>query len=249
MLSIENKNDIPVFAGKESKSKLTHDNWAKEISTSGISTNIEEMIDFYWKMIDAHVKEGGNRLHIAAIGPLSNILHVRNVDPEGFDKAVQLLIMGGAIKKGYLGKLNIIPEYNIYTDRKAARILFNEASVSIAMVPLDVTANLKISRKGLQRLDSLADHDHLIMGLMEMVHDFKHHLLGKRPVILFDPATIATLLDETISTFTEMPVWISNFGFSKIKRKEISKKRVCTKLDKDRFFDLFFDMISQSNKL
>ncbi|MFX0103603.1 MAG: nucleoside hydrolase [Candidatus Hodarchaeota archaeon] len=247
MLAIEGKESLPIFAGIPSKSKLIYGKWASDTNLEGVSVDVEEMVDFYWKMIDS---KSNKPLYIVAIGPLSNIAMVRATNPEEFDEKVNLLIMGGAIHKGILGKLNIIPEFNIFYDIKASKVLFS-SNVRLNMVPLDVTANLRLSRKDLESLSSPDMNNRLLDGVLEMSKEFRKHLLGFRPLIMFDPATIATLIDDSLATFTELPIKITKLGFTRVIKKPINNidetvqpKQVCLDFDKEKFFELFFRLLT-----
>lgn len=248
MLEREGVDSIPIFAGKSSKMSLTHGQWADDTTPDGIRSSTEEMIDFYWDAIDSSKHEP---LYIVAIGPLTNISLVRDRNPVLFDEKVNLHIMGGAIHKGYLGKLNILPEFNIYSDRKASRTIF-ESRARLSMVPLDVTMNLVLKKQHLESLKNQEDEDGLGGALVEMLEIFKKHRLGRRPVIMFDPGTVATLVDDSIAKFTKMPIKITKMGFTRVIKKPKNEagegaisKQVCLEFDKDLFFELFFKLLIQ----
>jgi inosine-uridine nucleoside N-ribohydrolase len=80
---------------------------------------------------------------LVAIGPLTNIGAAIDRDREGFRKFKRVVLMGGSIRRGY-GDLGYAsdrgpePEYNIYSDVRAAQKLF-ASGVPIFMMPLDST--------------------------------------------------------------------------------------------------------------
>ena len=162
---------------------------------------------------------------------------------------VSLLIMGGSIYKGHLGKkvTNVLlPEYNIFQDVKAAREIFN-SSVSMTLVPLDVTADLVLSKEDISFLATFADKDSLIKGLLEMTNLFKSHITGHRNPIMFDPGTVSLTIDANIGELTSLPLRITRMGFTRIVthgNEKIPGKNVCLKFDKARFYQLFFKTLT-----
>ena len=240
ILALEQHDDIPIFAGKDSGRGLSYASWANDIDDDAIIHDINAMVEFYWHAIEQN-RAGG--LRIVGIGPLTNIASIRERNPLAFDDTVSLLLMAGSIHKGFLGLKVPLPEYNILMDRSAARTLF-ESRVSMSIVPLDVTADLKLDKAGVAKLEAAAATDHLIKGLIDMTAMFRAR--SHRRPILFDPGTIATLVDERVGKFTKIPLRITRMGFTRIikdKGHDIVEKRVCLEFNKERFYDLFFSTL------
>ena len=240
MLLLEQQDEIPVFAGKASSTGMTCESWAKEIDENTIVQDTSAMIEFYWHAIE---KNSNGSLCIVGIGPLSNIAAIRDHDPTSFDERVTLLIMGGSIRKGYLGIKIPFPEYNIFKDKVSARKIF-ESRASLNIVPLDVTADLKLDAPGLAKLESASGVDPLIKGLLDMTSLFRAK--ARRMPVLFDPGTIATLLDNEIGRFTSLILYVSRLGFTRIMKDTVQgaiEKHVCLAFNKTRFYDLFFSTL------
>jgi inosine-uridine nucleoside N-ribohydrolase len=243
MLVLEGKGDVPVFAGKKSHALLTHDHWVRESEILDVHQDVDAMIEHYWHAIE---QQRAGRMQIVAIGPLSNIAATRERDVNRFDDRVQLLMMGGSFHRGYLGLRITMPEYNIVHDRAAARAILS-SRVPIRIVPLDVTARLGLSRDDIASLASRAGENTLVRGLVDMTEMFRSSLFGHRLPILFDPATIVPLLDPAILSFTSMPVEVTRGGFTRVPKKSkpgVVEKEVCTAIDVERFYDLFFTTIT-----
>ncbi|MHA1791378.1 MAG: nucleoside hydrolase [Promethearchaeota archaeon] len=249
MLDASGLSDIPVFSGYESRCHITCEKWVKNYQVEAVEasrTSIESLIDFYWRKIESTTSE---KLNVLCIGPLTNISAVRELDPKKFDDRVKIFLMGGAIHRGYVKKLNIFPEYNIYMDKDAARDIIN-SDVELSIVPLDVTADLKLKREDLEKIKMQENKDPLIKALMENVTMFNKHLIGKRPIILFDPATAAIYLDETMASFKKMQLRVTKLGFMKEKRSNNENQggrqhdiKVCLGLDKKKFYELFINTL------
>lgn len=131
------KKGIPVLAGivTTSKANFTQADWARS-GEPGIHGDVVKFL------LDEARKRPGE-VTLVAIGPLTNVGAAIDRDPEGFRKFKRVVLMGGSIRRGY-GDLGYRPdrgpepEYNIYSDVKAAQKLF-ASGVPIFMMPLDST--------------------------------------------------------------------------------------------------------------
>lgn len=132
------KKGIPVLAGvaTQSRTNFTQADWARS-GEPGIPHG--DAVKF---LLDEARKRPGE-VTLVAIGPLTNVGDAIDRDVEGFRKFKRVVIMGGSIRRGY-GDMGYgpnrgpQPEYNIYSDVKAAQKLFASA-VPIFMMPLDST--------------------------------------------------------------------------------------------------------------
>jgi len=129
---------IPVLAGvaTTSKTNFTQADWAKE--GAALSAN-RDAVEFLLEQAERSPGE----VTLVAIGPLTNIGAAIDKDAEGFRKFKRVVLMGGSVRRAY-GDLGYgpdrgpEPEYNIYSDVKAAQKLF-VSRVPIFMMPLDST--------------------------------------------------------------------------------------------------------------
>lgn len=241
LLHIGGKDDVAIFTGPPSRSVLTQAEWAASQPVMALERDQEKMADFYWQAIDTFDK---HELCIAAIGPLTNIASIRSRDPARFDERVRLLYMGGSVNKGYMGLPIPMPEYNIAADRRASRALL-DANVEMDIFPLDSTQDLKLPETLWSTLQDLADIDPLCRALVELTMLFKRRFLGATPV-MFDPATLAVLLDPGIGSHTSLDLTVNSLGMTRIRkhsRGETFSKRVYLHLDKEKFYRLFSESI------
>lgn len=237
--------DTPVHAGATSKAFLSHGKRLGQYKGLPPTTGIEEMVDAAWKYIDAR-----DSPIIVAIGPFSNIPLVRGRDPALFDDKVSIVAMGGSIHGGYVHPAIPSPEYNIISDIKAAKHVFS-CDARLSIVPLDVTARLKMHGQDLKALTQKGKDDPLLALTSKMVSAFRrvHH----RMPILFDPATVATLIRPDYCSFESMPLHVNKLGFTRVtKAREGSPGdassprpvRVCLELDAEAFMSDFLDTVA-----
>src|SRR5580704_4417050 len=117
-----NATNIPVAEGIPTKaqSNFSQAQWAKSGNVPPKSH--PQAVEF---LLDQIKKDPGN-ITLVAIGPLTNIGAAIDRDPSTFKKLNRVVIMGGAVRKGY-GDLGYAPdhgpqpEYNIYSDVAAAQ--------------------------------------------------------------------------------------------------------------------------------
>ncbi len=243
MGSITEHSSIPVFAGASSRAPMIYSSWAHDHKANDIKT-FDEMVDFYWTCIQSASQ--GDPLVILALGPMTNLQEVREIDPVVFDARVIVHAMCGSIKRGYGGLPFPTPEYNIVADKDAARAIFS-SNVPLTIVPLDVTWNLKLNEvffgQGGEHQNS---RDELIGALQDMSRAFKKHVLGHRDPILFDVATVATFLTPALGQYSNWPLHVNRLGFTRLKRENAGSGKMtttCTALDKEAFFKLFFEVL------
>ena len=91
------------------------------------------------------------RLHIVAIGPLTNVADMLSSEPDLLGGAGRLTIMGGAIWTG--GNVAGVAEFNFYRDPAAAQQVLS-AGLSTTLVPLDVTRQVVFDESHLARLSA-----------------------------------------------------------------------------------------------
>jgi purine nucleosidase len=241
LLRIEGKKAVPLFAGPPTRTPLTQAEWAAGQPPATIEQDQEKMLNFYWHAIDRYDK---NELCIAAIGPLTNIAAVRSRDPVRFDERVRLLFMGGSIHRGYMGSRFPMPEYNIAADRLAAQTLL-DARVETEIFPLDSTQDLKLLEKDWRSLNERLGREPLARALVDLTLLFKRRFLGATPV-LFDPATLAVLLEPGIGAPTPLDLKVNSLGMTRIRKQargEAFCKKVYLQIDAEKFYRLFASLL------
>lgn len=129
---------IPVLVGvpTQSKSNFTQSQWASEGAAAPARPDAVEFLL-------QQARNAPGEVSLVAIGPLTNIGAAIDRDADSFRKLKRVVLMGGSIRRGY-GDLGYgpdrgpEPEYNIYSDVKAAQKLFG-SGIPIFMMPLDST--------------------------------------------------------------------------------------------------------------
>ncbi|MFT4211071.1 MAG: nucleoside hydrolase [Microbacterium sp.] len=141
------------------------------------------------------------RLHVLAIGPLTNLAHALAADPSLPDRVAAVTVMGGAALVP--GNISAVAEANVYNDPQAAAALL-AADWDVTLAPLDVTLEHTLSEE--QRRMLLADERPFVRALgsiLDHYFDFYLPLYGQRMSALHDP--LAAVLAAGAFTPTRAP--------------------------------------------
>ena len=173
------------------------------------------------------------QITLIAIGPLMNVGALIDKDPETFLKLKRVVIMGGSIECGY-GELWFCPErgpdaeWNIINDIPSAKKLFL-SGVPLYVMPLDST-QLKLDE--VKRAYLFKQGTPLTDSLTLLYHEW-----GQQTPTLFDPVTVAFILDPKICPVEPMHIRIDDKGFTR-KEPGAPNAKVCMHSDADAFFRL-----------
>src|SRR5713101_7747801 len=171
------------------------------------------------------------QITLIAIGPLVNIGAAIDKDPATFRKLKRVIIMGGSIKRGY-GDFGFgppmppQPEWNILNDIPSAQKLF-AAGVPLFVMPLDAT-QLKLDE--VKRAFLFSQGTPLTDALTLLYHQW-----GQETPTLFDPMTIAFLVNPILCPVQPMHIRVDEKGFTRPESGP-SNAQVCLDSSPDAFF-------------
>jgi purine nucleosidase len=238
MLSIYNRRDIALAMGApEPLLDPTMSTSSKEFS---VLTRNDTIPDAARRraadlIIDTVLQSRG-KITIVAIGPLTNIALALKTDPRIKGNIERIVMMGGAY-------LSSETEYNVKRDRAAAEIVFH-SGVPITAVGLDVTSQLKLREKDIDRL-RLADDpsSNFLVRLIELAEQETH---DPAPT-LYDPLAIAAVFRPDLLQMQAgtVDVPLSGPGQTIFKPADGSKTQVAVKVNAPAFLDLFVDRITR----
>lgn len=134
---------------------------------------------------------------LVPIGPLTNIAAAIRRAPEIVQEVKGITLMGGYFHED-------IPEWNIFCDPEAARIVFT-SGISIRAVGLDVTLKCRMTPEMLDRLESM---DEQPANLLNRLTKRWLKATGNDAPVLHDPLTVGTLLCPDFVKFEQVPVQV-----------------------------------------
>jgi purine nucleosidase len=157
------------------------------------------------------IRRNPGQITLLAIGPLMNVGAAIDKDPATFRKLKRVIMMGGSIKRGY-GDFGFgpppppAPEWNILNDIGSAQKLF-AAGVPLFVMPLDAT-QLKLDE--VKRAFLFSQGTPLTDALTILYHQW-----GQQTPTLFDPMTIAFLINPALCPVQPIHIRVDDKGFTR----------------------------------
>jgi purine nucleosidase len=223
------RTDIPVVAG--APTHTTNVMNQRRYGEAGHFANAvhRNAVDF---ILD-QIRRYPDQITLIAIGPLMNVGALIDKDPETFLKLKRVVMMGGSIECGY-GDLWFCPErgpdaeWNILNDIPSAKKLFL-SRVRLYVMPLDST-QLKLDE--VQRAFLFKQGTPLTDALTLLYHEW-----GQQTPTLFDPVTVAYILNQKICPVQPMHIRVDDKGFTR-SEPGAPNAQVCMRSDAEAFFRL-----------
>ena len=199
--------EIPVAAGAPTppKSNFTQRRYAENNRYAKPSH-----LDAVAFLLD-QIRHNPGQITLIAIGPLINVGAAIDKDPASFRKLKRVILMGGSIKRGY-GDLGFgqpvppQPEWNILNDIASAQKLFG-AGVPLFVMPLDAT-QLKLDE--VKRAYLFSQGTSITDALTVLYHQW-----GQETPTLFDPMTIAFVVNPALCPTQPMHIRVDEKGFTR----------------------------------
>ena len=180
-----------------------------------------------------------HEITLLAIGPLTNIGPLIDRDPTLFRSLKQVVIMGGSVRRGYsetqYGPAQPpSPEWNILNDIPSANKLL-AAGVPVYILPLDAT-QLKLEEVERTQLFRAGNPytDNLTLLYTQW---------GQLTPTLFDPMTIAWLLDPALCPMQPMHLSVDAKGYTR-EQPGPANANVCLHSNAEAFFNLLMERLT-----
>ncbi|GDY19588.1 hypothetical protein LBMAG56_09330 [Verrucomicrobiota bacterium] len=146
---------------------------------------------------------------LLALGPLTNFAKLLETHPDCKPWLARIVVMGGAIRVGYNGRPPVAAEWNIKADVAAAKAVF-AAGVPLVVVPLDATAQVKLS---VPQRDRLFAAQTLLTQQIETMFQ----LLDDETPALFDAVAVAAaVLPDRFFEFDEQRLAVEASGVTAV---------------------------------
>ena len=145
------------------------------------------------------------KVTIVATGPLTNVAMAIKMEPRILERLDEIVIMGGSVDNG-----NTSPaaEFNIMCDPEAAHVVFS-SGVTVRMVGLNVTRKVIVTDEVVNRMEKINNKaSDMFVKLMKVFNENQRKTFGVSAGPLHDPATIASIIDESLIKWQKMNVVI-----------------------------------------
>ncbi len=257
-----NRLDIPIYIGAKQPLRKPFVNALDTHGADGLGESYLREIPGYHQDIDA-VTFLSQTLRkqictLIAIGPMTNLAHLIQADPQAFACMDTLISMGGNYRSS--GNCSPVAEYNYWADPHAASLVFQEMQNQhklIHMIGLDVTREIVLTPNLLTYMERLnPKQGAFIRKITKFYFDFHwqwEHLIG---CVINDPLAVAYCLDPTLCKGFDAYVQIECSGICEgqsvvdtngFYRKE-ANARIMTSVDILSFFTMFFERILQMDR-
>jgi inosine-uridine nucleoside N-ribohydrolase len=236
MLGESGRTDIPVLTGAPTQTKNLMNQRRYGEGSHFAKPSHPPAVDF---ILD-QIRRYPGQITLVAIGPLMNVGSLIDKEPEAFRKLKRVVLMGGSVECGY-SELGLcpgpppVPEWNILNDIPSAQKLFT-SGVPLFVMPLDST-QLKLDET--KRSFLFRQGTPLTDALTLLYHEW-----NQQTPTLFDPVTIAYILNSRICPTEPMHIRVDEKGFTR-REPGSPNAQVCLRCDSDAFFHLLLDRVSR----
>jgi inosine-uridine nucleoside N-ribohydrolase len=225
--------EIPVAAGAPTPVKGTFTQRRYAEGGHAAKPSHPDAIGFILEQIRRY----SGQVTLIAIGPLMNVGAAIDKDAATFRKLKRVVLMGGSIKRGY-GDLGYTPprppqpDWNILNDIPSAQKLF-ASGVPLFVMPLDST-QLKLDE--VKRTFLFSQGTPLTDALTLLYHQW-----GQETPTLFDPMTIAFLVNPGLCPVQPIHIRVDEKGFTlpepgPLNAPNTPNAQVCLDSNPDAFF-------------
>lgn len=210
LLRLAGREDVPVHAGAERPLLGQREVWWAGHEGQGLlgpeDDALEPAPEPAVELIRRTVRSRPGEVHLAAVGPLTNVALALAADPELAGRLAGLWVMGGVVREG-TAKALAPADHNFRCDPQAAHIVLN-AGAPLHLVTWDVTRQVWIDGPGVERLKAVGTPYHA--ALADQVERYPRFAeLGRTN--LHDPLTVAALLSDFVR-FRPLHVQIEQQG-------------------------------------
>ena len=150
------------------------------------------------------------KLHLVALGPLTNIAHAIQRDPNIVHQIVDLTIMGGSAHG--IGNITAAAEFNIFADPEAASVVFS-SGVRLNMIGLNLTHQVQMGLAESKRLES--KNTVVSRAVAELLLSYQTLIYAgnlSKTVPMHDPCAILAVSHPELFTLTDRNVTVETDG-------------------------------------
>ncbi len=211
LLNLHGRTTTPVFAGAtQPLLELLPVYWAGhegigllDDDDQALTPEPDHAVDY----IVRTVMNNPHQIHLAAIGPLTNVALALKREPRIAQALAGLTIMGG-VCRGYESLNLSYVEHNIRCDPEAAHVVFSSGA-PISLVPLDVTLQARIRLADVERIRAAGTPFHAaVADQVALYPPFR----SQGFTYLHDPLAVATILAPDLVTWRTLRVDVETGG-------------------------------------
>jgi len=187
-------SSVPVYAGISTSTQyMKQVEWAAGFT----APNLHESggVEFLRREINARP----GKITLIAVGELTNVAALLESDAAIAKKIRAISLMGGSIYRGYAPGSKPEPEWNIKSNAKAAKVVF-DSGVPLLVAPLDSTADLKLTPELRVQIYARGTPLNDALASLDQIWRYTNHWKGNDPT-LFDVLAV-----ELVAPPAEIPL-------------------------------------------
>jgi purine nucleosidase len=227
---------IPVYAGISTPAQyMKQVEWAAGFT----APNLHESggVEFMRREINARP----GKVTIIAVGELTNVAALLESEPGIGKKIAAISLMGGSIYRGYASGSKPEPEWNIKSNAKAAKVVF-ESGVPLLVAPLDSTADLKLTPEMRVQIYTSGTPLNDALASLDQIWRYTNHWKGNDPT-LFDVLAVDLVAPRHGFELTSLRIDVNADGLTKPVASETGKTQVALKVDPKAFLAAFVERL------
>ena len=257
LAALAGRAELPVACGRETPLGGGHEfpmAWRERVDNLlelRLPTNVNTPpAESAVELIARLARESSRRVHLLALGPLTNVAEALMADPALANKLEMITIMGGAVNapgntRAALDGGNEWAEWNIYADPRAAALVL-ASGAPITLVPLDATQYAPATLDFYMRLERARKTPSA---------EFVYRVLAQKEsdvraggYYFWDALAAAIVTDASLATYQTLPLAVVDQEGPQSGRAMVSDGdhtvRVATGADQARFEALFLDTLN-----
>lgn len=251
LLQLRGITDIPVYAGAKDPIGSSRPIYWEGHEGQGLLNAADEALQpaagFAPDVIVERVMRNPGKIHLIAIGPLTNIALAFQREPRIAQMLAHLTIMGGVARS--IDRLDLpLAEHNIICDPDAAKIVF-ASGAPITLVPLDITTQVDVTDEGLKRIQQVNTPFHAAVA-DQLARYPRFQRFGRTS--LHDPLAIGVVIDPSFVTRQKVTMVVEgkddpNPGITLMRKPqsdEYTRIELATSVDIPRFEAFFVDRVA-----
>jgi inosine-uridine nucleoside N-ribohydrolase len=177
------------------------------------------------------------KITIIAVGELTNVAALLESEPGIGKKIAAISLMGGSIYRGYAPGSKPEPEWNIKSNAKAAKVVF-ESGVPLLVAPLDSTADLKLTPEMRVQIYTNGTPLNDALASLDQIWRYTNHWKGNDPT-LFDVLAVDLAAPRHGFDLTSLRIDVNADGLTTPVAGESGKTQVALKVDPAAFLAAF----------
>jgi inosine-uridine nucleoside N-ribohydrolase len=154
------------------------------------------------KIIYDELRSAPDGVTLLALGPLTNLAHAFQRDPELTSLVNRIIVMGGSING--IGNVTAAAEFNMFYDPRSAQAIFRSPTTK-TLIPLEVTRKVPLT---MSILDELPKDSTVVGALLHKVITFAfrffHQKYGQESIVLHDVVALTAAVHPEFFETVEM---------------------------------------------